>query len=729
MLQAALLALLTAAPPEVRLERGAPDRAARVVVEAWAEVERLARADGLQPPASIRPIAIGLEGSLPAGVAARSRPGFLGLRPGLPSGALERSALRHEAAHLFLFEACPAAQADRLFHEAFAAAATGELAAWSGDDEGYLPMASALEVLARPASLDTPAARRALARLLGESPPRPGRLPASLARRLGACEPGAPWALLLPEELARDAGAVADALVIVSRHTGEVLLREGAATLPMPFGSTLKPFLVAGAAGPPPRLAPNPALAGWRCGDGLPDRMDAATALLRSCNGWFLDWARQDPGAPRLGPWGPVLAALGLSALPADASEAIGVRPSLRLSPLALAHAYRLLAEARPDLLDVLSRSAREGTLSGLPASGALERVALKTGTVLDPRANPRLGWIVGVDRDAVIVMARAGRTPRTFAEAFAEVLPRARAHADAAARIQVFGLVDPGEVRVRCDGAAIVLGPGGPRLLQGVEASLLALARTGALACAGGPWQVRPPGAATPRPYAGIFALDEAPEGPAARLATPRERRARRGSDVVFRTTRLAYAAGVVSAEDAGAAGEVRVALARIADANADHSRHPGRPVCDTTHCQVFLGTARPGQEDRRALGRPLRVDRWLPFARGGQEPWTERRPEAAVQAAIGPGARALGFVAGKVTFLATGTDGAGTWEERRQLPCELLRGPLKLPACPEAAEPLGDAIVFRGRGQGHGEGLDVEWAKRSGLSAEAILERAYDR
>ncbi|HET9552852.1 MAG TPA: hypothetical protein VFP50_07780 [Anaeromyxobacteraceae bacterium] len=727
MLGAALLSLLLLAPPELRVDASVPAGAAAVLERAWADVEALARADGLEPPGAPRPIAVGTAPALPPGVAAASRPGFIGLRAGLPLAGAGATALRHEAAHQLLFEACPAAQGDRLFHEAFAIAASGELADWSRAEEGaYLPLAGALEALARAPDLDAPAARRAVARLLADAPPRAGHLPAPLALRLGGCGAGARWSPLRPEELASDRSPAADALVVLSRHSGELLVAEGAASLPMPFGSTLKPFMVAGAPGPTPRLAPDRTQPGWRCGDALPERMDAATALLRSCNGWFLDWAGATPHAARLGAWGPVLVALGLPALPADASEAIGIRPSLRLSPVALAQAYRLLAEARPDLVDVLSRNAREGTLAGLEASGALAGLAAKTGTVLDASGTPRLGWIVGVDRDVVVVMARAGRPPRTFAGAFAEAVARARVPAHQAAKVQVFGLVGAA-VRGRCAGRGVALEAGGPRLLADAEAPLLELARAGPLLCAGGPWLVRLPGAEAPRAYAGIFAKDPAPALPFDPRATRRERNARRGSDLLFRTHRLAYAAGVVTAEDAASRGEARVALARVVDANAEHSRHLGRPVCDTTHCQVFLGTRAPGKEERRALAEPLRVDRWLPFARGGTEPWRAERREAEVQAALGTGARALAFGRGRVSFVTSASDGADRWEERRDLPCESLRGPLKLPSCPERVSARGGTLVFEGRGQGHGEGLDVEWAGRSGLSAEAILEAAY--
>jgi hypothetical protein len=591
-----------------------------------------------------------------------------------------------------------------------------------------------------------------------------------LARRLGRCEDGARWEPLRAGDLAGDAAPAGDALVVLSRHGGEALVVEGAAAVPLPFGSTLKPFLVAGAAGPTPLLAPSAARPGWRCGDTLPERMDAATALLRSCNGWFLDWAARDPAAVRLGAWGPALTALGLSALPSDAAEAIGIRPTLRMAPAGVAQAYRLLAEARPDLVDVLSRSAREGTLAGLPASRALAGVAAKTGTVLDAAGNPRLGWIVAIDRDLVVVMTRAGRTPRSFAGAFAEALGRARAPAREAARVQVFGLVGAEHVRGRCAGKGFAVVDRTPVLLPDAEIPLLqpadppappprsgagpvrrdgpAPASARALLCAGGPWRVRLPGAPAARSYAGTFLNEPAPPLPGDASPTDgsgsppqprsagrwssgdaRERNARRGSDLVFRTTRLAYAAGVVAAEDAAARGEARVALARVVDANAAHARHGGRPVCDTTHCQAFLGTAAGGPEERRALARPLVAERWLPFARGGAEGWREERTAAAVQSALGAGARALRFGRGRVSFIASEGDATGQWEERREVPCEALRGPLKLPSCPDRAVATGGAFVFEGRGQGHGEGLDVEWAKRSGLDAEKILEAAYGR
>jgi hypothetical protein len=728
-----LVTALLLSGPEFHAEPGLPPDAAAVATQAWDEQAALLAAEGLAPPQGARPIRIAPAAGLASREAGLSRPGIVGVRAGMAAGAA-RLALRHEVAHQLLFEACPAASGDRLFHEAFAVAVSGELPSWAAGEEegGYLTLARALETLSRARDLDGAASRRALARLLTEAPARSGRLPAALARLLPRCEAGATWAPLRPQDLAAGVPS-GDALVVLSRHSGEVLAAEGAAADPLPFGSTLKPFLLAGASFPPPALRPDPSRTGWRCGEELPGPMDAPTALLRSCNGWFLDWAAREPEVVKLGAWGPALRALGLSALPSDASEAIGVRPALRIPPLGLAHAYRLLAEARPDLVDVLSRNAREGTLAGLPASAALAGIAVKSGTVLDADAQPRLGLLAAVTPDLVVVMVRAGRTPRTFAGELAAVLARARVPAREAARVQLLGLLQPDQLEARCRGRGFAATAAGPLPAPEGFAPLAPLARRGPLVCAGGPWLIRYPGLPEPRPYAGVLSWEPPAPGPApadgAPAPTPREARARRGSDLLLRTTRLAYAAGVVEAEEARLRGEARVALARVADRNgaASGSRHSGRPPCDTTHCQAFRGTGAPRPEDRAALERPLPPGPWLPFSRGGDEPWTEERPAAAVVALLGEGARELSFDGGRVSFLAAGGDPGAPFEERRSLPCELLRGPLKLPACPRSAAAAGSRFRFQGQGEGHGEGLDLEQARRSGRPAGELLERAY--
>jgi peptidoglycan hydrolase-like amidase len=171
-------------------------------------------------------------------------------------------------------------------------------------------------------------------------------------------------------------------------------------------------------------------------------------------------------------------------------------------------------------------------------------------------------------------------------------------------------------------------------------------------------------------------------------------------------------------------------VALARVVAHNERHaeSRHAGRPICDTTHCQAFLGTVRVQPEEERALELPpLRWKQWLLFSQGGEEPWREVRPRARVEALLGQGLATLRFEAGRVSFIHAQQEGGATFDTTESQPCELLRSALKLPSCPRTASFDGADILFEGRGRGHGEGLDVESAKASGLRSEEILERAY--
>ncbi len=732
---AAVTAVLWAATP-VFITRGdvTPEAALRAEAdEAWRALEAryVAEAGGAPERAPATLTLRRGEGLLPSRDG-QGRPGVVELRQNAP-GVLDarlRRALRHELAHQLLWWACPASSEDRLFHEAFALAVSGELAEWR--EAPYQSLASATEVLTRLPEVDTPRARRALARVLTEDT----GFPRALTRRLRQCHRGTRWTVPLSvEELAGvSTRAVASATVVLSRHSGEVLLSEGDVRAAMPYGSTLKPFVVAASPTPPPVLPARGDAVEWACGEGRPARLDAREALLRSCNGYFLDWAGKGSAPEGFGPWGPVLAAVGLSGEPLDMADAIGLRSSLHLSAWGLAQAYRLLAEARPDVLEVLGDSAARGTLAGLPVSGALGGVAAKTGTVRDAESRPVLGWLVAVDADVVVVLARPGRMPRAFAQEVPDVLARVRRMRAGleAARVQVLGLVAPDVLEARCRGLGFVLEGGVPRTVGAEFTRLAPLVARGPAVCLGSPWRVRLPEAPEGRDYAGVLTWAPPPPyvPPAGVPTSPSALKARRGSDVLFRTTRAQYTAGVVTAEDAGLKGEARVALARVVahDERQGDSRHPGRPVCDTTHCQAFRGTVRVQPEDERALKAPaLRWRGWLPFSRGGTAPWREERARTQVEAVLGRGATAVRFAEGRVHFLRTRGEGGAVFDAPEQLPCEVLRSALKLPACPRTAVSEGTRVVFEGQGQGHGEGLDVEAAKARGWSHERLLDDAY--
>ena len=344
-----------------------------------------------------------------------------------------------------------------------------------------------------------------------------------------------------------------------------------------------------------------------------------------------------------------------------------------------------------------------ELALSGRSARALAEAIRIRA--ELGPWARRIVdGLAVDVDPDRVTIGQPSVPPPRSLEDAPVEV--------------QVFGLVGSDGVSVLCPGRAVRVEAGRAEDLPPGLQTLRSALGGGAILCAGGPWSVRVAGS-KPRPYAGVFSFRPLPDRPPEAGTTRREARARRGSEVIFRTTLASYVAGVLAAEHAGLSGEPAVALAQVIAHDAHVERHPGRPVCDTTHCQAFLGTARPTAEVRRALALPeLPTDRWLPYFRGGNEPWEVRRSTAQVRGALGDARRLVGD--GR-TVEVTRPGGV------ERISCEPVRAALRLPSCPTEAVFEGETVLLRGRGRGHGLGLDVEAARHSGLSAAELLRRAY--
>lgn len=704
-------------------------------VTTWEALDALFLSQTKRPPPSPRGQIVIEKSRLEPGKGGQSGLGHVLLRQERPGlfGVAEKQWLAHELGHQFLLHACAPASDDALFHEAFSIATSGELSAWREGD--YQSLSDAAKTLSGKISLDTPKSRRALARLLVESLGPDDRLPRVIGRRLEACDGRTPWQALTVSELtAIDSDAGAEAWLIMSRASGEVLLSSGEIARARPFGSTLKPFLYAGQT-THPALRPRVGDQEWACGDVLPATMRAPEAVLLSCNGYFLDWAESTKGVERFGPWGSVLLSLGMSRLPEHMSEAIGLRSTLSLSPLGLAAAYRLLADARPDVITMMKRNGKEGTLAKLPESEALSKVGTKTGTVRDGASRPLAGWLVGITEQVVIVQVVPGRAPRQFAGDFVKLVEKAsQLWARDAVEVQVFSLLTPSQVDVRCDRAGFALTLEGPAPLTNEWTPLAEVLPRGKLVCLTAPFEVRIFKVTEARPYAGTFRRDPpAPYVPPPGMTvTEKERRARTGSEVIFRTTRLLYVTGVLASEDASIVGEPRAALARVISHNVDsRERHGSRPVCDTTHCQVFQGTPRAAESDAETLTRPpIMRKSWLPFSRGGEEPWSETRPRKDVERALGMKlslVTRLSSRGGLLRVTRTITGEGDPYEDTEESMCEAFRGPLKLPSCPTEASWNEKTVEFSGAGKGHGMGLDVEAARRSGLDQDEILKRAF--
>ncbi len=217
-------------------------------------------------------------------------------------------------------------------------------------------------------------------------------------------------------------------------------------------------------------------------------------------------------------------------------------------------------------------------------------------------------------------------------------------------------------------------------------------------------------------------------------------------GEQVVLITDPESYADAVLDSEAGGLRGESRKAMRAAIFWNGTHGEGRHREtlsLCDTTHCMVFLGSLPEESEKPRDLTDPnllKLLDRlaaemkcnWLPFSKGGNEKWERATPAAELDKLVGESAvldirrerRRSGEVAIHLIYP----------ESEEVVPCEVFRGKLKLPSCPEAVvrdEGRG-GWVFEGLGEGHGRGLSVEKARalgEAGWSAGAILEDAYKK
>ena len=198
----------------------------------------------------------------------------------------------------------------------------------------------------------------------------------------------------------------------------------------------------------------------------------------------------------------------------------------------------------------------------------------------------------------------------------------------------------------------------------------------TGSILCTGGPWQVRVAGSRAAALRRRLL-LSPAAGADTRRPGPPPERHGRGvAPEVIFRTTLAAYVSGVLAAEHAGLGGEAGLALAQVIAHDARVERHPGRPLCDTTHCQVFLGTAAPTPEVRRGA-RPARAadEPLAPVLPGWGRAVGGPAPRAEVRAVLGDAQRFSGDGRSVEIVRSSGVE---------RIPCEQVRAALRLPGCP---------------------------------------------
>gem|GEM_PF-6447449 len=557
----------------------------------------------------------------------------------------------------------------------------------------------------------------------------------------------------------------------ITTSLGRMLPHSSDSTQRYPVASHLKPVLVA-LASESRREIPLGAGTLWEClnipgfKNHVGPRLDWREALLGSCNGFFTGDASLIRGDSVLATrWREFWLSVGASRDLADASavqEAIGLLPGATVSLREVLGAYRRLhrlqfrgAPAGSLVIDTLRSTASRGTLAGLPDSDWFLQsdIALKSGTVRDSQGRPEHGWIVAIGprgREGFpawyAAIHQQGASPSQLLGEFrARLASRFKGTAAShpqSLSVQLGSVVAEERLAIGCQEGGLMisrserdwsfLGPGqfleAPRLSRGDQAS-----------CASGPILLRSPDFKTgvetahgrERAYPGRQVTWVARErvGPQAGPI----KRARLGSRLVLETAADSYVGDVIAAEFPEGREATLGVLARAVYLNAIRGgthRHPAQgAVCDSTHCQVYLGRSAVAEARKRRIERAVsalpaggmgrsRTGKWFPFSLGGRAAWQKVVALEDIN-----------------RLLNVGTDAFAVSRELERrikdpVSCERIRNALKLSSCPREVHGSPQGIRFSGVGQGHGAGLDLiraEELAQEGRSAEEIWEQAY--
>lgn len=632
---------------------------------------------------------------------------------------------RHELAHVFLNLTLDSSwSGNPLIQETLALYLSGDDQRLRREPGHFTRQAEALRYLQRLSFAPGPRFLSALSALLVNPRVRQSvkDLTCALAKRKATQDAEAQLIRILGQERVQvPRGPIA--YLVVDGLTGEPLAMRGDIHRPVEVGSMLKPVFL--------RLFPE-MLAPRDCRGSTVTRtirgMSWQQALQQSCNGFFLgakelDWSKWNRHFTRFG-------------IPrerteiATAQEAIGLIPRVQLSLLEMAAVYREIMLEQPEILAALKGALASGTLSDLPDSTFFLRkgAQLKTGSVRTLNGRPLQGWIGGRIGE-VFVFAR-GEGFGGY-ELLAQIRPLVETWSQIplrAARVQVLALVPEAAIEIRCERGLAVVGT--KDFPQVTSATLKA---NDSVHCLSGGLVVRfggKDGSRSQRTYWGKMSYQPPPQlrPPSGQPPGIRQARARRGSAFVLETTERAYVSRVLASEMAKGRRETLKALAFVVRQNLQSGRHGDRPLCDTTHCQVFGPSdwASPAKIQTYATAYdaiaslPVSPNRFLNFAKGGTAPWRAVRLRGDLLKLAGPRDRDLDVRASGAEVRVNGL----------RYSCEEFRNSLKLLSCPHTITRESDRFIFHGRGEGHGIGMDL--LKADALAAEGrsfkeLLEFSY--
>lgn len=590
----------------------------------------------------------------------------------------------------------------------------------------------------------------ALARLLTEaerSKETSLALDRALSQRLGSCTWNRSEALALLMAPLEGHKATEASFVLLDGITGEILESSGNVGRPTAVASLLKVALLSSS--PSFKTARRSrGTSEWSCPDVKPGVMwKWERALASSCNGFFLDskeWPKNERAS--------FLKLLRQFEFSIEVDESLGATTAIGLtsgingSMIQVARLFLYIARKHSDITNALKETAKSGTLSHYADSPFYVKngISMKSGTIRDAEGRPHEGWIVAIGPQVVgsqqpsyiAVIRQTGASPPLLLPMLRSKIENLRKFE--IARVQILGLVPKESISFECDGFWL----DESRVSKVIEAHNLRVGDR--LECSSGNITAKYPltnGNPRERKYFGsisrIARESQSVNVPSVEV-TPKQARARSGADFVLETSDLHYLVGSLASEHISGRDETLKALALILKANLRSPRHGEKPICDTTHCQVFsAGSESISPSLRSLLIKTVRsVDSkklsapqdWFHFSKGGGEPWkvsveaSELRKRLKLEQEVFSLERNA-----KTIQMRLGSLGKGI---AKKMECERFRSALKLLSCPDQMSRDETSWNFSGVGEGHGEGLDLEIADQmsaEGRDYEQILKRFF--
>lgn len=527
--------------------------------------------------------------------------------------------------------------------------------------------------------------------------------------------------------------------VLVDGLSNKVIKKSGKTETQFPIGSTLKPFLL----GTVKKLS-QPIYSrsdqSWACpavpSEGSNRNWEWQEALRKSCNGFFIDhkfnntdWLDFINTSKNLG--------IGLvnEDIAPNILQLIGLLNGVKLSLTEMVSIYRYLGVATPYVIDALKETPITGTVSQFGEADWFRKnaIAIKTGSVRSAYGVPLESWMVAIGPSVgkrpsfIAVIHGAGVGTSKLSEELYRRLRGERLLREMA-QVQILGLVSPDRIVFLCERGKLLEenALGNVVFLKNKQISGHEAKEDHRYSCPDGKLIAEFPnrkGQKISRKYFGEVLISSIESTRHKGRFTPnhREQKARQGSRFILHTSRENYLKEVIGSEFPRGRSEVLRVLSEMAWKNHQHSPHEGRPVCDTTHCQLFgHGGEIPPTLDKKLSKNiknnimsksDLLEDRWHFFYLGGERKWQKKISKKLIESKLDMiNIRKIELRDQDIII----TNSKGT----ENIQCELVRNQLNLLSCPNTAIQDKDSWLFTGNGEGHGKGINLE--KANAMAAE---------